>query len=800
MMPQLPLSRDNAQLRFDVAVIALLLAASLILGVYLGDMALDDPFVTYRYARNVRQGMGLVYNAGERVLSTTSPLFALVLSGLAWLTDDLPSVSNGLSAASLFAAGCFTYLLGKQAQRRWVGAIAGLLLVTSPLLWLSLGFETNFYLALVLGAFCFYFADHVPLAFGLLALALLTRGDGVIPAAVLGLHYLATRRGIPWRGLAAYVVIGAPLLIYLTITFGSPLPVTLAAKSAQAKLGVTGFYAHTSFLEGARILAEAYLHQSWMYVLFVPCLLVGVAALWNGDSTLWPILLWGLVHFLGYVVLGVAPYPWYYAPLVPSMAWLAAQGLTWSMARIRQVPSGVKARAMVVASLLLVVPQLTSDAQIGQALLHPGSTPPDSKVYKVLPEAKVEVYRQVGEWLRVNTPQDALIGVTEVGVMGYYSERAMIDFLGLLRPDVAQALADGNLQWALLYYQPDYVVLTDVNPLYSYDIRTDEWFKLAYAPLQVFKDERFWGGPVTVYRRQTPRYVPQSDVDIPPEAIPLEASFGDPIELMGYEVDHIGVLHPGDILNVTLYWRCLAPVDVDYTVFVHLLGEHELIISQRDAYPCLGACPTRSWKAGETFVDTHMLALPVTAFAPDHAQLEVGLYQQATGQRLPASSGGQVVGSSIRFSPYSIVPAREGPVPNAMQVSFDDQIALVGYNLQQRIAAPGESFHLELYWRALKDIDANYSVFTHLLSSDGERIAQMDSWPQSGQSPTSTWDLGTEILDEYELTVPQYAKPGAYRIHVGLYLPETLGRLWVVDASHQPQSDHLALSPVRVTE
>jgi len=139
MMPQLPLSRDNAQLRFDVAVIALLLAASLILGVYLGDMALDDPFVTYRYARNVRQGMGLVYNAGERVLSTTSPLFALVLSGLAWLTDDLPSVSNGLSAASLFAAGCFTYVLGKQAQRRWGGAIAGLLLVTSPLLWLSPG-------------------------------------------------------------------------------------------------------------------------------------------------------------------------------------------------------------------------------------------------------------------------------------------------------------------------------------------------------------------------------------------------------------------------------------------------------------------------------------------------------------------------------------------------------------------------------------------------------------------------------------------------------------------------------------
>jgi hypothetical protein len=134
-----------------------------------------------------------------------------------------------------------------------------------------------------------------------------------------------------------------------------------------------------------------------------------------------------------------------------------------------------------------------------------------------------------------------------------------------------------------------------------------------------------------------------------------------------------------------------------------------------------------------------------------------------------------------------------------MQVSLEGKMALVGYNLQQGIAAPGESFHLELYWRALKDINANYSVFTHLLSSDGERIAQMDSWRQRGESPTSTWQLGTMIAGEYELMVRK-TKPGTYHIHVGLYLPEILRRLWVVDASHQPQSDQLALTPVRVAQ
>jgi hypothetical protein len=42
----------------------------------------DDPYITYRYARNIATGQGFVYNPGERVLSTTTPLFTLLLAGL----------------------------------------------------------------------------------------------------------------------------------------------------------------------------------------------------------------------------------------------------------------------------------------------------------------------------------------------------------------------------------------------------------------------------------------------------------------------------------------------------------------------------------------------------------------------------------------------------------------------------------------------------------------------------------------------------------------------------------------------
>ncbi|MBC7261712.1 MAG: hypothetical protein H5T63_06830, partial [Chloroflexi bacterium] len=537
-------------------IILCLLVLALILGFFLGRIAFDDPFVTYRYARNLRAGLGLVYNPEERVLSTTAPLYALLLAGGALFTDNIPALSNWIGIAALFAGACFIYLLCDSFGAGWTGLVASILYIMAPLQWLSLGFETAFYLALVLGAFYFYFKNHFVACTALLALAALTRGDGVLPAIALGVHYVMSRHHIPWRAVILYLLLSAPLLLYLTWFFGSPFPVTLTAKAAQAKLGVTGFYPHTTFLEGALILGQAYLQQSKLYIVFAFCVCIGLIAIGQG-KWLWPVLLWSALYFIGYYLLGVAPYHWYYAPLIPTFVLLAGWGFVKIAAQIGRMLRGVGPfRTLLIAALglLLVLPLCISNAQMYHALQSPGSVPPESKIYKVLPEAKVEVYRRVGEWLKAHTPEDALIGVTEVGVMGYYAERTMVDFLVLIRPDVARALQSGNIQWALWYYQPDYVVLTRVNPLYSYNLHADEWFKAAYIPVQVFADERFWGGPVTVYQRRVPRYELAQGNEIPSEALPLHIRFGGHVELLAYTVDR-DVLHPGDTLNVTLYWQ-----------------------------------------------------------------------------------------------------------------------------------------------------------------------------------------------------------------------------------------------------
>jgi hypothetical protein len=49
----------------------------------------DDAYITFRYARNIASGVGFVYNAGERVLGTTTPAYTLLLAALSRLSATI---------------------------------------------------------------------------------------------------------------------------------------------------------------------------------------------------------------------------------------------------------------------------------------------------------------------------------------------------------------------------------------------------------------------------------------------------------------------------------------------------------------------------------------------------------------------------------------------------------------------------------------------------------------------------------------------------------------------------------------
>ncbi len=111
-------------------------------------------------------------------------------------------------------------------------------------------------------------------------------------------------------------------------------------------------------------------------------------------------------------------------------------------------------------------------------------------------------------------------------------------------------------------------------------------------------------------------------------AHPLTARVGDHVQLVGYEAKL------GAAGAVTLTWRAAATPAADYAVFVHLVDGEGHLLAQHDGPPVAGAYPTSWWLPGDVVVDPHPLARDDLPVGP--LELRVGLYDPATGRRLPA--------------------------------------------------------------------------------------------------------------------------------------------------------------------
>ena len=80
------------------------------------------------------------------------------------------------------------------------------------------------------------------------------------------------------------------------------------------------------------------------------------------------------------------------------------------------------------------------------------------------PDTRFPVYQAAGNWLAENTPSNRSVGALEVGIIGFYSQRPMIDFAGLIQPNVAEvfdhdATYEDAAFWAVQKYQPNYLVM-----------------------------------------------------------------------------------------------------------------------------------------------------------------------------------------------------------------------------------------------------------------------------------------------------------------------------------------------------
>jgi hypothetical protein len=112
---------------------------------------------------------------------------------------------------------------------------------------------------------------------------------------------------------------------------------------------------------------------------------------------------------------------------------------------------------------------------------------------------------------------------------------------------------------------------------------------------------------------------------------PLALTLGDAVHLRGFDLPSVQA-SPGSTLPLTLYWQADSSTDIDYTVFVHLVGPDGQNHGQLDYGP--GGGPTASWTPGQVIVDD--LTLPVDRDAPAGSYtIAIGMYDAQSGGRLP---------------------------------------------------------------------------------------------------------------------------------------------------------------------
>ncbi|MBV9326902.1 MAG: glycosyltransferase family 39 protein [Chloroflexi bacterium] len=128
-----------------------------------------------------------------------------------------------------------------------------------------------------------------------------------------------------------------------------------------------------------------------------------------------------------------------------------------------------------------------------------------------------------------------------------------------------------------------------------------------------------------------------------------------------------------------------------------------------------------------------------------------------------------------------------------VDAALDNGIVLDAYRIGSRTLRPGDTLDLQLVWRdANGPTAARWKVFTHLLDAKSVVVAQRDAEPSDNLRPTTGWQRGEQIEDNYGIAIPQDLPAGSYTLEVGMYVGDTRSMF-------DGKTDHLVLGQVEVT-
>jgi hypothetical protein len=467
----------------------------------------EDYFITFRCSRNLCLGNGLVYNVGERVHGFTSPLGVLLPAGAYWLFGQdsyLPALWVFRVASIVAFAGGGLLLLRRLGEEHrgspWPGLFFGLLylLDVKAVAFSTNGMETAFMLFFFAGGLSLFRAQAADrwLLQGLCWAGLLwTRPDGCVYIAALAIAQLVFTQGSrlgPLRSLLLSGLVCAalylPWFLWAWHYYGSPVPYTITAKSTygssrveylRAVLGhfpqylldrLTGLYAPIYYKEFGSWPGWIGWISSGLGLFAAVYWLLPVRDPFGRMASLCFAML------VGYSMIVPTVFPWYYPPAAMCSSLVLVHGLfVLTGALRRRLPgtrtiaaTGLAFVALFMASLFIAS---AWEMSVQQRLIEDGNRV------------------GIGLWLKSRVRHGERVYLEPIGYIGYFSEARILDWLGLVSPDVVRLRREGLDSATMIpVLNPEWVVLRplDVEWMGRVKAHTGYDFSAHYEAVDVF--------------------------------------------------------------------------------------------------------------------------------------------------------------------------------------------------------------------------------------------------------------------------------------------------------------------------
>jgi len=665
-----------------------------------------------------------------------APLYVGVLALLGRLGLALPWAAVLLSALGWGVAAVALLRIGEKLGWRMGGVVSGILVACSPEVVRTLGQAGSWAVAwswlAALATLEGWWAVQMGawLALWCTEASWTTLGLGVVWLVVQG----RLRRRVPVWGLAVWIAaVGAWLWA--------------GTRGWVALLGVPEF-AWASW----RAAAGALLRESELYWLWVPCLVLGVVAVVRHKECCagagWVGLAWGVLALLDGGLSGVSQ--------GLSLVWLLGGiGLAFGV------------QALATRGLVALAPRTLAVGAGVLAVAVLGGAQARSlwERYGFRPVAQQALEDQAGAWLRAHSDADAVVlGSARVG---YAAERPVLAWEG-----TSTALADlGDLLQQVNAAPPDYCVTSE--NLSWWRLRQTGWFQDGYTQVAQFADPADPASPLTVWAYRVHKAALG-------ERRPLDIRLPGEVAAIGYTYWPERI-DPGDPVYMTLFLEATQPVTRSFKTVLQVLSlDGETLWAQQDALTPR-SIPLDWWQPGQVLSERFVLTT-TTALAPGAHPLDMFVVTSASGA-LPMYKGDDPTPLERVTLGYVVVPWEETPDMSGaveIQAGLGDQITLLGFEAVAE-AKPGDALPVTLYWQAQGALPEDYTVFVHLLDSDGALVASHDGPPMAGRYPTRAWAPGEVVKDTHPLALPTDLAPGRYRLQVGMYRWPSLERLPAAD-------------------